>query len=84
MNLIKDLEKTTIIKERKGLKTGIITVILIIIQVIIVILVVILSLLGPFLEPLLLKILLIIYISKKGIILVILSTLSIMNKLRKT
>ena len=84
MNLIKDLEKTTIIREKKGLETGIVTVILVVIQVIIVIPVVVLSLLRPFLEPPLLKTLLTIRVSRKGIILVILSALSIMNKLRKT
>jgi hypothetical protein len=84
LNLIKDLEKTTIIRERKGLETRIAIVISIVIQVIIVILVVVLGLLRPFLELLLLKILLIIHISRKGIILVILNTLSIINKLRKT
>ena len=84
MNLIKDLEKITTIREKKGLKIRIAIVILVVIQVIIVILIVILSLLRPFLEPSLLKILLIIYISKKGIILVILNALSIINKLRKT
>jgi hypothetical protein len=74
LNLIKDLEKITIIRERKGLK----------IRIIIVILVVILGLLKPFLELPLLKILLIIYINRKGIILIILNTLNIINKLRKT
>jgi hypothetical protein len=74
----------TIIRKRKGLETGIIIVILIVIQVIIIILVIVLSLLELFLELPLLKILLIIHISRKGIILVILSALSIMNRLRKT
>ena len=84
MNLIKDLEKITAIRERKSLETGIIIVIPVVIQVVIVILVVVLGLLRPFLELPLLKILLIIRISRKGIILVILSALSIINKLRKT
>jgi hypothetical protein len=74
----------TIIRERKGLEIRIVIVILVVIQVIIVILVVVLGLLRPFLESPLLKILLIIYISRKGIILVILNALSIINKLRKT
>ena len=84
MNLIKDLEKITTIRERKGLEIRIIIVIPVVIQVIIVILVVVLSLLEPFLEPSLLKILLIIRVSRKGIILVILNALSIINKSRKT
>ena len=74
----------TTIRERKGLETGITTVIPVVIQVIIVILVVVLGLLGPFLEPPLLKTLLVIRVSRKGIILVILSALSIMNRSRKT
>jgi hypothetical protein len=84
LNLIKDPEKTTTIRERKGLEIRIAIVILVVIQVIIVILVVVLGLLGPFPEPSLLKILLTIRVSRKGIILVILSALSIINKLRKT
>ena len=60
------------------------TVILAVIQVIIVIPVIVLGLLGPFLEPPLLKTSLITRVSRKGIILVIPSALSIINKSRKT